>query len=384
VRFGGGKPRAQKRRMTGRSVLLLALAATLGVTAQRKAGPHVPPPRETNAYEVLALGAPPVVACTCIPNPFALPTYRPGWGYGNGPGVPFDPAPITDVDHRRNREWYVEEEQHLRRVSVEALAGNPNASLAMATHFSMRQAIFGPDDRVEHEAVRWLTLAAQQGHADAFRMLGHRYATGSGVTQDYAAAAQWFDYGARLNDPLSMTAIGFLRAAGRGASQDWAVALRWWQYAERRTPIAARFLGDVYACGAGVPEDRAQALALYTRAAEVDPSAAIQIGYMHVRGCSPDNDAAAVTAFTRAASRGFPDAQIELSDLLLRGGGGEPDPMWAYYWARLAERRLPAGALKARAAKHATAAAGMLSALQIATQDEMVTTVLTSAAHPVR
>jgi TPR repeat protein len=359
---------------------MLLAAGAIGVTAQ-----HVPPPDETSVYAILSLGAPPPTVCSCIPNPFELPPYHAGWGYGSGPAVPFEDAPISDEDRRRNREWFAQEDLLVRRVTEEALSGNnPNASLAVVTHLGFRTAIFGADDVVDAESMKWLTLAAQQGHPEAFRILGHRNAAGHAVAQDYGEAAKWFDLGARLNDPISMTAIGFLRAAGRGASQDWAVAIRWWTYAENRSPLAARFLGDAYACGAGVAEDRARALATYKRIAEIEPSASIQLGHMYVRGCAPPDDKAAIAAFRRAADRGYPEAQIELSDLLLKGRGGEPKPMEAYYWARLAERRLPPGALKTRADESARAAAGLMSAVEIAAGDDRVKAVMEAGAKPVR
>lgn len=356
-------------------------AGAIGVTAAQ----HVPPPDETSVYAILSLGAPPPTVCSCIPNPFELPPHHPGWGYGSGPAVPFENAPISDEDRRRNREWFAQEDLLVRRVTDEALAGNnPNASLAVVTHLGFRTAILGADDGVDAEAMKWLTLAAQQGHPEAFRILGHRNAAGHGVAQNYTAAAIWFDQGARLNDPISMTAIGFLRAAGRGASQDWAVAIRWWTYAENRSPLAARFLGDAYACGAGVAEDRARALATYKRIAEIEPSASIQLGHMLVRGCAPPDDKAAIAAFKRAADRGYPEAQIELSDLLLKGRGGEPKAMEAYYWARIAERRLPPGDLKKRAEERAAAAAQLMSALERTTQDEMVNAAIAAGARPLK
>ena len=267
----------------------------------------------------------------------------------------------------------------MRRVSEEAMAGNPNASLAIATHLGQRKTIFGVDDRIEGDAVRWLTLAAQQGHVDAIRFLAYRYATGQGVRQDHAAAAALFDQAARHDDPISMTAIGLLRAAGRGAPQDWSVAVRWWQYAEGRSPLAARFLADAYACGTGVAEDRARALAIYKKIAAREPSASIQLGHMHLRECAPPDAAAPIAAFRQAADQGYPDAQVELSALLLDGHGAEPNTLEAYRWARLAEWRLPDGSLKTRAAGLAATAARTWTPPVIDAEDRMIQSMLAIA-----
>jgi len=378
---GAGMP--DRNRAT--AVALLFAGASATVTALQSPPPRVPPPPETNVYELLDLGAPPAPTCSCVPHPFALPSYRPGWGYGSGPATPTENVPISDADRRRNAIWYAGEERELaRRSADEGLAGNGHASLAVALHLSLHASIFGPDDRVEQEAVRWLTLAAQQGHVDAVRMLGSRYARGRGVPQDYALAAYWFDQGARHDDPVSMTAIGFLYAAGRGVEQNWPAAIKLWQRAETRTPLASRYLGDAYACGVGVDEDRERALAAYKRFADVEPSSSIQLGHMYVRGCAPQDDKAAVAAFRRAADQGYPEAQVELSDLLREGRGAEPNAYEAYYWARLAERRLEAGDLKKLAETRAGQATRLMSAFQTADADEMVKAIMDACAKPMR
>jgi TPR repeat protein len=361
-------------------------AAAVTVETVQHIVPRVPP-REAglpSAYEILDLGPAPSVACSCVPNAFALPAYRPGWGYGTGPAVPLEDAPITEADRRTNAAWYAQEEADLRTMIANGVDGNYADSLAVAMHLGLHTFIVGPDERVEQEAVRWLTLAAQQGHPDAARLLAGRYARGSGVPRDEARAAAWFDQAARHDDPLSMTAIGFLYAAGRGVEQNWESALWWWRRAEARTPFAARFLADAYVCGAGVREDRARALDGYKRSAGSEPSAGMQLGYMYLRGCAGPDDKAAVSAFRQAADQGFPEAQVELSVLLREGRGAESDPLEAYLWARLAERRLPAGSLKSRAADLAAAAARLSPPIVIASEDRMIDDMLSSSAKPMR
>jgi TPR repeat protein len=370
----------------GAILLAMCLAfAGAGVHAVQGPPPNVPPPPETSVYELLELGAPPAATCSCVPTPFALPSYRPGWGYGSGPATPTENAPISDADRRRNAIWYAGEERELaRRAAEDALTGNGHASFSVAHHLSLHAFIFGPDERVEQDAVRWLMLAAEQEHPDAFRLLGYRHAHGRGVPQDYAIAAYWFDQGARRDDPISMTAIGFLHAAGRGVEQNWPAAIRWWQRARTRAPVASRYLGDAYACGAGIDENRERALTEYKRFADVDPSSSIQLGHMYVRRCAPPDEKAALAAFRRAADQGYPEAQIELSELLREGRGAEPNPLEAYYWARLAERRIASGDLKKLAAARAGAAGRRLSSLEISAGNDSVQTIIEACAKPAR
>jgi TPR repeat protein len=363
------------------AVCLAAAAVTL--EGLQYVPPRIPPSEAglPSVYELLDLGSAPAVTCSCVPKPFALPSYRPGWGYGTGPGVPLEDAPLSDADRERNRQWYAGEHRDAAALAEDALAGNGHASMAVASHLAVRKIILGPDDRVEQDVVRWLTLAAQQAHPDAYRLLGYHYAHGRGVAPSDTVAAYWFDQGARHDDPISMTAIGFLLAAGRGLTQDWPAAIRWWQRAEGRTPLAARFLGDAYACGIGVDENRERALSLYKSAATQDASSAIQLGHLYARGCASPDDKAAVAAFKRAADEGYPEAQIELSDLLRQGHGGEANPYEAYYWASIAERRLPSGDVKKVAQARAFAASRLMSAFETADADKMVTAMLTACAE---
>src|SRR5215831_15227880 len=229
--------------MPNRRTLYVAAACVLAAGAGVRAAQtprHVHPPLPSVA-EILDLGPAPAVTCTCVPHPFALPEYRSGFGYGSGPANPFTDPPMSDADRKFNAEWDAGEEREMRMWVERGLEGNANESLSVALHLAVHPSIFGPDDRVEQDVVRWLTLAAEQGHVDAPWLLAHRYAIGRGVPQDYAAAAYWFDQAARHDNPIAMTAIGFLRAAGRGAAQSWPEAIRWWRRAEGRTPVAARF-----------------------------------------------------------------------------------------------------------------------------------------------
>lgn len=375
---------AIRRSASGVAIFLALAVAGVAAVQQVPPPPYLPPPPETSVYELLDLGPAPETSCACVPHPFALPSYRPGYGYGTGPATPVELPRLSDDDRKRNFEWYANERRMMQAVVEDGVAGNPHASLSVAMHLTVHGLVAGANDRVEEDTVRWLTLAAQQGHPDAFRLLGYRYAHGRGVQKDDAGAAYWFDQGARIDDPISMTAIGFLLAAGRGVVQNWPAAIRWWQRAETRAPLAARYLGDAYACGVGVAEDRARALAIYKRFAKLDPSTSIQIGHMHVRGCAPPDDKAAVDAFRRAADQGYPDAQIELSELLREGRGADASPHEAYYWARIAEERLEPGDLKKRAAQAAATAARRMSGDEAAKTDELVKEMIAVSARPLR
>jgi uncharacterized protein len=77
-------------------------------------------------------------------------------------------------------------------VSRLAARGDANAQWLLA------MSLLGADSpRYDVEAVRWLELAAQQGHPLAQRALGALYQSGRGVPQDDVRAYAWYVLGAR-------------------------------------------------------------------------------------------------------------------------------------------------------------------------------------------
>ena len=70
---------------------------------------------------------------------------------------------------------------------------------------------------------------AEAGVADAQYNLGVMYATGRGVTQDYAEAVRWYRLAAGQGDADAQYNLGVMYANGRGVSQDAAEAVRWYQ-----------------------------------------------------------------------------------------------------------------------------------------------------------
>ena len=106
------------------AAVALAVASGAGTfAAVQDARPRFPPP-PVSVYDFVDLGPAPSVACSCIPNAFALPSYRPGWGYGQGPATPGVDAPLSDADRRRNAAWYAEETKNLGIEAGNGLDGN--------------------------------------------------------------------------------------------------------------------------------------------------------------------------------------------------------------------------------------------------------------------
>ncbi len=72
-----------------------------------------------------------------------------------------------------------------------------------------------------------LRKVAEQGDPAAQFSLGARYATGEGVTQDYAEAVRWFTQAAEQGHILAQATLGAYYWAGRGVPQDLTKAYYW-------------------------------------------------------------------------------------------------------------------------------------------------------------
>jgi hypothetical protein len=80
-------------------------------------------------------------------------------------------------------------------------------------------------------AVKWWTLAAEQGHAKAQTNLGLMYAKGQGVPQDDKRAVKWFRLAAEQGDSNGQTALGVNYEHGLGVPQDYKAAVKWYTLA---------------------------------------------------------------------------------------------------------------------------------------------------------
>jgi len=115
------------------------------------------------------------------------------------------------------------------------------------------------------ESIRWLHMAAKQGHAPAQVSLGQAYASGHGVPQDYAEAAKWWRKAGEQNHDMALDSLGKLYAEGKGVPQDFTVAVDWWRRAAGLGSSSAQLsLAQIYKTGRGVPQDNREAYFWHT------------------------------------------------------------------------------------------------------------------------
>ena len=68
---------------------------------------------------------------------------------------------------------------------------------------------------------------ANQGDATAQHNLGVMYTKGSGVRQDYAKAAQWYEKAANQGFAFAQSNLGTMYYEGKGVRQNMATAKEW-------------------------------------------------------------------------------------------------------------------------------------------------------------
>lgn len=185
-----------------------------------------------------------------------------------------------------------------------------------------------------------LTAAARKGDPQAQNQLGALYATGEGVTQDYAAARSWWSLAAGQELAGARYNLGMMYESGSGVTVDPAAAARWYALAAGQGDATARFrLGLLYENGRGVKKDDAQAFALYRQAAAqglADAQNSLGRLYELGRGGQRQNVVAARRWYQAAAEQGYVLAQSNYGFQLYAGAKTVPERIEAYAWLSLA------------------------------------------------
>jgi TPR repeat protein len=109
-----------------------------------------------------------------------------------------------------------------------------------------------------------LVFAANIALAGSAEDAAHAYAAG-----DYAKAFPLLESQAKKNDPSSQFILGVMYSRGLGVTQDSAAAVDWWAKSAAKGNVEAQeMLGESYATGVGVKQDFNKALVWISKAAE--------------------------------------------------------------------------------------------------------------------
>ena len=100
-----------------------------------------------------------------------------------------------------------------------------------------------------------IRASAEEGNANAQRILGMMYANGTGVPEDEVEAARWFWSAAEQGDADAQFILGVLsRVPWKGIPRSDDAALRWFRLSAEQGHAKAQFaLGEMYAAERGVP-----------------------------------------------------------------------------------------------------------------------------------
>lgn len=159
--------------------------------------------------------------------------------YHTGQGLPLDPAKGADF------------------MLKAAGAGSPQAQFRMGLQHGPQGS--GPPKNPA-QYLRWMRLAADQGHVEAQENVASIYLYGWGVPINYAESARWYTRAMEGGSVLAATSLAVQYAVGEGFPVDPAKAAQYYAYAaERGEPMAQYMLGVAYGAGEGVPFDIYQA-----------------------------------------------------------------------------------------------------------------------------
>lgn len=189
------------------------------------------------------------------------------------------------------------------------------------------------------EAAKWYRKAAEQGDAFAQNNLGVCYADGNGVAKDEAEAVKWYRNAAQKGLAVAQDNLGKCYAHANGVTQDYVEAVKWFRTGAEQGYAAAQYsLSVCYANGTGVVQDDAEAMRWCRKAADQgDASAQDTLGdfYRFDQGVGQDY-AEAVKWYRKAAEQGVADAQDSLGICYRNGLGVTQDYKEAVNWFRKA------------------------------------------------
>ncbi len=192
---------------------------------------------------------------------------------------------------------------------------------------------------------------SKKGYAPAQLYLGMMYALGQGVPQDYSEALKWFSLAAEQGNTQAQYALGSMYYEGRGVPQVYSVAFKWFSLAaEQGDASAQNSLANMYVDGKGVPKDYSKALKWVRMAAEQgDADAQNNLARMYALGRDvPQDYSKALVWFSRAAEQGNAVAQNGLGKLYSNGHGVAKNYVQAHMWYNLAAAQGHEAAKKSR------------------------------------
>lgn len=189
------------------------------------------------------------------------------------------------------------------------------------------------------EAVKWYKLAAEQGDSGAQVNLGLCYENGNGVKQSYEEAVKWYQLAAEQGNAYGQGNLGLCYDLGLGVKQDYDKAVKWYRLAaEKGNADAQNNLGTCYRDGTGVEQSDEEAARWFRLSADQGNAYGQgNLGWCYEYGCGVEQSyEEAVKWYKLSAEQGNASAQNNLGLCYEYGDGVEQDDKEAVKWYRLA------------------------------------------------
>jgi TPR repeat protein len=160
---------------------------------------------------------------------------------------------------------------------------------------SLLAKVYGNGDGVpvdEWGGFCWHFLSTKSDAASFQHWLGDMYFKGTGVIQNYDAAANCYENAADHGCSASAYKLSGMYAEGTGVSQSYKTAVKWCKVSALQRDTEAMYqLGQYYMQGMGVHKDWQLALKWFTAAAEQGSlNAPVEIGVIHSNGFGVPKD----------------------------------------------------------------------------------------------
>lgn len=230
-----------------------------------------------------------------------------------------------------------------RRWLAQAQASGGNARLRGLAAFLLGRHFLQGETAARDgaEALRWLHLAAREGHVEACHLLGALFGRGhAGILANQKEFFLWLLRAARLGSLDACFQLGEACLSGRGTRVDAARGVRWIRHAARR--------GQAFAQGhlaylhwtqeGGLTRDEAEIYKWSRLAAlQKEPGGMWLLAECLMRGVGkPQDEAGAVDWFMKAAEAGHTAAQSRLAQMFYYGIVVAMDYAEAGKWASIA------------------------------------------------
>ncbi|OUS17220.1 hypothetical protein A9Q88_05175 [Gammaproteobacteria bacterium 50_400_T64] len=219
-----------------------------------------------------------------------------------------------------------------------ALKGHINSQFNLAGLY-----FYGNGTTVDYpSAFKWYLKAAEQGHNMAQEQTAVMLGKGLGIERNYKDAIFWHKkLLAQYAVPDSMFAIGYAyNTGGAGVTQDYLAAARWYEKAAQANHvIAQRNLGILYQKGLGVGKNPQRAFNFYMKAAQQGNSdAQVNVGayFDYIDGAVSKDFEQGFMWYMKSAQQGNATGQFMVASMYSLGEGVDKDISQAITWYRKA------------------------------------------------